>query len=98
MAVNVRALRRRAPEGEALCRYGEMARILTGHPGATAEDGITWVKELCSALSVPSLSTFGVTEADFPALIEKGAVASSMQANPIKLTMDELREILALAL
>jgi alcohol dehydrogenase class IV len=98
MAVNVRALRQRAPEGEALRRYGEIARILTGHPGASAEDGIAWVKELCTALSVPSLASFGVTEADFPALVEKGAVASSMQANPIKLTADELREILALAL
>jgi alcohol dehydrogenase class IV len=39
-----------------------------------------------------------VTEADFPTLVEKGAVASSMQANPIKLTTDELSEILALAL
>jgi alcohol dehydrogenase class IV len=98
MAVNVRALRARDPEGEALRRYGEMARILTGHPGAAAEDGIAWVKELCAALSVPSLASFGVTEADFPTLVEKGAVASSMQANPIKLTSDELREILALAL
>jgi alcohol dehydrogenase class IV len=98
MAVNVRALRERAPEGEALRRYGEIARILTGDPGAAAEDGIAWVKDLCAALNVPSLAAFEVTEADFPALVEKGAVASSMQANPIKLTPDELGEILALAL
>jgi alcohol dehydrogenase class IV len=98
MAVNVRALRERAPEGEALRRYGEIARILTGNPGAGAEDGIAWVKELCASLSVPSLATFGVTEADFPTVVEKGAVASSMQANPIKLTPDELKEILAGAL
>jgi alcohol dehydrogenase class IV len=98
MAVNVHALRERAPEGEALRRYGEMARILTGNPGATAEDGIAWVKELCASLSVPSLATFGVTEADFPTVVEKGAVASSMKANPIKLTPDELKEILAGAL
>ena len=32
MAINVRALRQRAPESQALARYGEIGRLLTGRP------------------------------------------------------------------
>jgi alcohol dehydrogenase class IV len=35
---------------------------------------------------------------DFDELAAKGAAASSMKANPIQLTMEELREILEMAL
>jgi alcohol dehydrogenase class IV len=98
MAVNTRALRARQPGGAALARYDEIARILTGQDVALAEDGITWVKALVAALNVPSLAAYGVTTADFPSLVEKTAVASSTKANPIILTVEELHEILALAL
>ena len=53
---------------------------------------------LAAALNVPTLAAYGVTTADFPALVEKTAVASSTKANPIPLTPEELGEILALAL
>jgi alcohol dehydrogenase class IV len=33
-------------------------------------------------------------DADIPTLVEKSAGASSMQGNPIKLTAEELRDIL----
>jgi alcohol dehydrogenase class IV len=56
------------------------------------------VQELCQALRVPSLASYGVTPEDFPVLIEKGSVSSSMQGNPIKLTPGEMREILTRAL
>jgi alcohol dehydrogenase class IV len=98
MAVNARALRARQPGGAALARYDEIASILTGQDGALAEDGVAWVKSLAAALNVPSLAAYGITAADFPALVEKTAVASSTKANPIALTPEELGEILALAL
>jgi len=98
VAVNVRALQERLPDSEALRRYDEVARILTGNRGATAADGVAWVQELCAVLQVPSLASCGVTPADFPVLIEKASVASSMRGNPIELTPDEMREILAWAL
>ena len=98
MAVNARALRTRQPGSAALARYDEIARILTGQAGALAEDGIAWVTSLAAAMNVPSLAAYGVTSADFPALVEKTAVASSTKANPIVLTAGELHEILALAL
>ena len=98
MAVNVRALCARQPGSAALRRYDEVAQIVTGRNAAQAEDGIAWVKSLATALRVPTLAAYGVTTADFPALIEKTAIASSTKANPITLTPDELGEILALAL
>jgi len=98
MAVNVRALQERMPGSEPLRRYAEVAQILTGNPSATADDGVTWVQELCGILQVPSLSEYGVTPADLPTLIDKGSVASSMRGNPIKLTPDEMEEVLARAL
>lgn len=97
MDMNIRTLRQRDPESQALRRYSEVARLLTGREDASAEDGAKWVQQLCDALSIPPLGTYGLTEADYPQLIEKSAVASSMQGNPIKLTPDELRDILTQA-
>jgi alcohol dehydrogenase class IV len=93
MAVNVRALRARAPEGQALRRYEEIARLLTGRPHATASDGVQWVAELCRRLEIPPLRTYGVREEHIADLVEKSARASSMKGNPIPLTAEELREI-----
>jgi alcohol dehydrogenase class IV len=98
MAVNARALRARQPGSATLARYDEIARILTGQAAALAEDGIAWVTSLAAALNVPTLAASGVTTADFPALVEKTAIASSTKANPIVLTPEELSEILTLAL
>jgi alcohol dehydrogenase class IV len=98
MAINVQALQERSPKSEALRRYGEIAQILTGRADATASDGVAWVQELCQALQVPPLGAYGVTPKDLPVLIEKAAVASSMQGNPIELTEEEMREILSRAM
>jgi len=94
MAVNVHALHDRMPESEALRRYDEAAQILTGDPTATADDGVAWVQELCDALDVPGLASYGITPEDFPLLIEKASRSSSMKGNPIKLTEGEMEEIL----
>ncbi len=98
MAINVQALQARQPDSESLRRYDGVAQILTGSDKATAADGVAWVQELCQALQVPPLSDYGFTRQDFPVMIEKSAVASSMQGNPIKLNSEEMEEILTLAL
>ncbi len=97
MDVNIRALRARAPESEALRRYGTIARILT-NSGAPAEDGARWVAGLCLKLGIPPLRSYGIGEQDAPALAEKSARASSMKGNPIALTPEELCEVLLRAL
>lgn len=97
MMTNVRALQTREPDNPALERYDEIARILTGEQTATADDGVVWVQELCQALHVSPLATYGLTQEDFPMVVQKASVASSMQGNPIKLTTEELVAILAQA-
>jgi alcohol dehydrogenase class IV len=90
MAANVAALHARSPQHPALERYTEIARMLTGRNDASAADGIDWVSALCVELDVPHLRTWGITEADLPGVVEKAARASSMQANPLPLTNEEL--------
>jgi alcohol dehydrogenase class IV len=98
MEMNVQALRDRAPGGEPLRRYEEVARLLTGRPHATAEDGVRWVATLCRKLEVPPLHAYGVADAEIPDLVAKAAHASSMKGNPIVLTPDELRQIVSASL
>jgi alcohol dehydrogenase class IV len=95
--VNIRALRQRAPASDALRRYDEVGRLLTGNPHASAEDAVEWTAEICRRLAIPPLRTYGVRPEDFSVLVEKAAKASSMKANPIVLTPGELTEIIARA-
>ncbi|MGO8759064.1 MAG: iron-containing alcohol dehydrogenase [Terracidiphilus sp.] len=97
MAANVAALRARAPQHPALERYAAIARLLTARNQASAEDGIDWVRALCLELDVPALRAWGISEADLPAVVEKAARASSMQANPLPLTSQELLALLTAA-
>jgi alcohol dehydrogenase class IV len=98
MLVNVGALLERQPDSPSLRRYDEVARILTGDPGAEAADGVQWVRRLCDDLRVPTLAAYGIGPDDFPELVQKAAEASSMKPNPIVLTPAELKEILERAL
>jgi alcohol dehydrogenase class IV len=98
MAMNLRALRQRDPNGAALPRYDEVAWWLTGDMKAKADDGVKWVRALVADLKVPRLGSFGVQREHFPDLVAKAANASSMKANPIVLTPEELTEILEQAL
>ncbi|MCZ2074987.1 MAG: iron-containing alcohol dehydrogenase [Bryobacteraceae bacterium] len=95
---NIRALTARAGDHEVLDRYQMVARILTGDEGASAEDGAAWVHELCRRLGIPGLAAYGVDAAAVPVLVEKASGASSMKANPLVLTREELTDTLERAL
>ncbi|GIK73015.1 MAG: alcohol dehydrogenase [Chloroflexota bacterium] len=96
-AVNLRALRRRAPESPALARFAELPMLLTGNPDATPEEMIAWLRSLVVEFGIPSLGRYGFQRDDASAIVAKARVASSMKANPIVLTDDELTEILLTA-
>ena len=98
MAMNLRALRQRDPSGAALYRYEEAARWLTGDMNAKADDSVKWVRALVADLKVPRLGSFGIQREHIPDLVVKAANASSMKANPIALTAEELTETLEQAL
>ncbi len=98
MEMNIKALRSRAADSPALERYNELACILTQRSNANAKDAIAWVKNLCQTLQIESLAHLGLNKADLPAVVAKSQISSSMQGNPIRLTEDELMEILHNAL
>ena len=98
MATNIRALRERDERSFALSRYYRTAQICTGNPNATADAGVDWVRKLVADLAIPALGVYGVREEHVATLIEKAENASSMKANPITLTPDELAETLRRAL
>lgn len=93
MEVNIRVLQRHSSQ-QLLMRYDEIAKVLTGKSDAGAEDGIAWIRDLCGTLDVPALSNFGITEDHFTELVIRSKKASSMKGNPVKLTDEELTEIL----
>jgi alcohol dehydrogenase class IV len=98
MEINLQALQQREPASAALQRYNHIAQLLTGNERATASDSVPWLRQLSTDLKIPPLRTYGITTADFAELIERAGKASSMKANPISLTSEELREILQAAL
>lgn len=97
-AINIQALRERQPESLALERYDEVAQLLTDDLEAAAAAAVPWLETLCQDLQIPGLGAYGLTPADFPEVIAKSQVSSSMQGNPIKLMDEELAEILNRAL
>ncbi|MEI7731961.1 MAG: iron-containing alcohol dehydrogenase [Verrucomicrobiota bacterium] len=94
MRQNLMALRQRAPGSDSLARYQTVARALTGNSQAKAEDSVDWVSELTGFMRIPPLRVYGIRREDFPGLVAKAAKASSMKANPIALTVEELTGIL----
>jgi alcohol dehydrogenase class IV len=97
MEANLRACRQRQPAGETIGRYQTVARLLTAKSSAQPEDGTDWVRQLVEDLRVPRLCTYGITAESVDELVEKSAKASSMKANPIALTREELAGILTKA-
>ena len=98
MEANLRALRLRQPAADALRRYGEVARLVTGSPTADAEGGIDWVRKLVADLGIPGLGRYGLTREHIAELVAKASHASSMKANPIELMPEELADVLERAL
>lgn len=98
MMANIEALRQRAPAHPALDRYAEVARMVTRDGEATAEHGVESLRLLCQAMRIPALGRYGVDPGCLPLLISAARAASSMKANPIELTDDELGSIVLKAL
>jgi alcohol dehydrogenase class IV len=98
MAANLCALQSRAPDHPALRRLEHVARLLTRDQQATAEDGVRWLERLVRELAIPSLPRYGLTSEDIPAVVEHAQRASSMKSNPVKLTGEELTDILSAAI
>ena len=98
---NVRALRSGRPADpglDPLARYAEMARLLTGQPAASVEDGLAWIRETLALLAVPGLARFGLGPEQADDVAAKAMTSSSMQGNPVTLSHDELKAVFVQAL
>ena len=98
MALNVKALSRNPRHAANLARFEEVAHILTRNPQASIQQGIDWVQTLVADLSIPKLRSYGILPNHIPDIVEKAARASSMKANPVVLSSEELSEALRQAL
>jgi alcohol dehydrogenase class IV len=97
-AVNIRALRERASDHDALNKYRRIARLLTGDSQAEPEDAVGYISDLCRSLGISSLRAYGLESSGISDLVAKTAGASSTKANPIQLSTSELVEIAERAL
>jgi alcohol dehydrogenase class IV len=95
---NVKALRTRAPGHPALDRYAAIARWLTGSASAEAEDVYDPLLALVRDLHISGLATYGIEPHHLDLVASKAAAASSMRANPVSLTPDELHGVLVAAM
>ncbi len=98
MEMNLKALRKRDPESCAIKRYDHVATLLTGNPHATAAAGVAWIRDLVADFKIPRLSNNGINREDTDEIVKHAVNASSMKANPIALTHEELKEILERAM
>ena len=94
---NVAALRSRQPGHPALARYAEAARLLTGRPAASIEDGVAWIHEMVAQLAIPGLGAFGLRQEHAADVAANAMRSSSMRGNPVALSAEDLRAILAQA-
>ncbi len=85
-AVNLRALRQRQPDSEALVKYEAVGRLLG------AADLPAMLAGWRDRLALPRLSAYGVAAADVPRIVADSR-GSSMKTNPIRLTDQEIGEI-----
>ncbi len=86
------------PVQPALPRYTEVARLLTGAPDASVEDGLAWIRETVARLAIPGLAAYGVRPGDVGEIAAAAARSSSMQGNPVPLSDDDLQAIVLAAL
>jgi alcohol dehydrogenase class IV len=81
-----------------LDRYAQAARLLTGKPSASIEDGVAWIRETLALLEIPGLAAFGITLGHADGIAAKAINSSSMRGNPAALTTRDLRDVVLQAL
>lgn len=96
-AVNIQALRDRAPDSPALARYASVGRLLSNDASlddlAAGEALITTLRDWVETLALPRLGAYGMTPDDFDRVCVN-ARGGSMKTNPLVVTDDELKTIL----
>jgi alcohol dehydrogenase len=93
--INIQALIQRAPDSRALTNYARAGQVIAGGTisgNDALEALVRTLKDWTERLNLPRLSSFGVTQADIPAIVANSR-GSSMQTNPVKLTDEDIAEL-----
>ena len=102
LEANIQALRAERGDNPIFSRYKEIAEWLLRWPllkslkgeDEIIEAGLNFIRELLKFFQIPSLSQFGVKPDDFLEIAQKAAQSSSMKANPVTFSQEELVRIL----
>jgi alcohol dehydrogenase class IV len=98
---NIAALDVRAPGGEALARYADVGRVLSGNvrlaDSAARAVLVGLLEDWRVRLEVPSLAAFGIGEDDISAILADSR-GGSMKTNPVVLTDAEIAAIIRASL
>ena len=94
-AANLAAMGRRDPDNPAVGKYAQAALALCGVADARA--GLDWLARTAGLLGVRRLGELGLAPDDVEACVDAAMASSSMKGNPIVLTRDELRAVVASA-
>lgn len=102
LETNLRALQNRDPQNPSIERLAEAgARLLGRTAGGAAETVLAtaaWVRDFSDEMGIPGLRRFGLGEEDLIPLASAAQQASSMKANPVTLTQEELVGIIRTAM
>jgi alcohol dehydrogenase len=94
--VNIRALRERMPQSQALAKYARVGRLLADQPGlddiAACEALVEVLEQWTVQLHLPRLSHFDISEEDIPSIVAASR-NNSMKSNPVLLRDDEIAAI-----
>jgi alcohol dehydrogenase class IV len=83
------------PQHPSVEKYREAAELTAG---VSIREFPDWVEGLCEEIKIPRLRDLGIRSDRFQEIAQKAALASSMQANPVKLEEKVLIQILQQAL
>lgn len=93
MRANLKTVRE-LNQSDLITRFTRIAKTLTGHSDAQAEDAIAWLNALVTDLGIQRLGNFGITPAQVDSLVQQSRNASSMRGNPVELPASVLASIL----
>jgi alcohol dehydrogenase class IV len=93
-AANIAALEARSPHHPVLGRYDEAMRRLSGSEAADRHGLAPWLERLVGTAGIPRLSALGLNTDSWAEVVAAAQGASSMRANPIVLTGEELGVVL----
>ena len=99
---NIRVLADRDAASDALARYAELGRLMADLPASASNTAahealVETLHGWIGRLDVPSLASFGMSATNIPAVVADSP-GSSMNTNPVRLSDEELTEVLTAAL